>query len=161
MSMDIIAFVRQHGVVLESGKGPVPNLAEAVAGTPIRGSWWNHPAGKQIFRATRLVRDSEQILVCRLVEGKITYVHRRMWPALVRLAGRFDKKALAAIREEHSASGAHRVATLPFSKWVPVSARNRAEFLSDAQAASQLGPWATALVRRHSKLSSKEARRPR
>jgi hypothetical protein len=108
-----------------------------------------------------MVRDSEQILVCRLVEGKITYVHRRMWLALVRLAGRFDKKALAAIREEHSASGAHRVATLPFSMWVPVSARNRAEFLSAAQAASQLGPWATALVRRHSKLSSKEARRPR
>jgi hypothetical protein len=49
MSMDIIAFVRQHGVVLESRKGPVPNLAEAVAGTPIRGSWWNHPAGKTNF----------------------------------------------------------------------------------------------------------------
>jgi hypothetical protein len=110
MGMDVIAFVRQHGVVLESAKGPGPNLADAVAGTPIRGNWWNHPVGKQIFRATRVVRDSEQILVCRLVEGKITYVYRRMWPALVRLAGRFDKKALAAIREEHSASAAHRVA---------------------------------------------------
>ena len=155
MSMDVIAFVRLHGVVLESAKGPVPNFAEAVAGTPIRGSWWNHPAGKQIFRATRLVRDSEQILVCRLVEGKITYVHRRMWPALVRLAEQFNKKALAAIREEHSASGAHRVGTLPFPRWVPVSTRNRAKSLSDAEAAMQLGPWATALVRRQSKLSSK------
>jgi hypothetical protein len=66
MGMDVIAFVRQHGVVLESAKGPVPNLADAVAGTPIRGNWWNHPVGKQIFRATRVVRDSEQILVCRL-----------------------------------------------------------------------------------------------
>ena len=158
MSMDVLAFVRQHGVVLESHKGPVPNVAEAVAGTPIRGSWWNHPAGKQIFRATRLVRDSEQILVCRLVEGKITYVHRRMWPALVRLAGRFNKKALAAIREEHSASGAHRVVSLPFPRWVPVNIRNRAKSLSDAEAAIQLGPWATALVRRHSKLSSKGSR---
>ena len=155
MSMDAIAFVRKHGVVLECGKGPVPNFAEAVAGTPIRGSWWNHPAGKRIFQATRLVRDSKQILVCRLVEGKITYVHRRMWPAVVRLAGRFNKKALAAIREEHSASGAHRVGTLPFPRWVPVSARERAKSLSDAEAAMQLGPWATALVCRHSRLSSK------
>jgi hypothetical protein len=71
MSIDALSFVRQHGVVLESGKGPVPNLAEAVAGTPIRGSWWSHPDGKKIFRATRLVRSNEHVLVCRLVDGKL------------------------------------------------------------------------------------------
>lgn len=151
MSIDAISLIRKHGVVLESAKGPVPNLADAVTGAPIRGNWWNHPDGKQIFRATRLARDSEQVLVCRLVEGRITYVHRRSWPALVRLAKRFKKDAMAAIREEHSASGAHRVVTLPFPKWVPVSARNRAESLSEEQAAAQLGPWATALLRRHFK----------
>ena len=32
-----LAFVRQHGVVLESAHGPVPCLAEAIAGGPIRG----------------------------------------------------------------------------------------------------------------------------
>ena len=36
---DGIAFVRKHGVVLASAKGPVPNLADAVAGEKIRGSW--------------------------------------------------------------------------------------------------------------------------
>ena len=33
-----IAFVKANGVVLESGRGPVPNLAEAIAGAAIRGS---------------------------------------------------------------------------------------------------------------------------
>jgi hypothetical protein len=27
-----LAFVREHGVVLASGKGPVPRLAEVIAG---------------------------------------------------------------------------------------------------------------------------------
>src|SRR5690349_17933892 len=52
-----LAFVRRHGVVLESAKGPVPNLAEAAVGAPIRGNWWGHPKGKQIFWLTRAVRD--------------------------------------------------------------------------------------------------------
>ncbi len=36
---EAIAFVREHGVVLVSAKGPVPRLVEAIAGETIRGSW--------------------------------------------------------------------------------------------------------------------------
>jgi hypothetical protein len=32
---DAIAFIRQHGVVLASGKGPVPRLTEAIVGETI------------------------------------------------------------------------------------------------------------------------------
>ncbi len=35
-----LAFVKRHGVVLHAARGPVPSLAEAIAGGPIRGSWW-------------------------------------------------------------------------------------------------------------------------
>jgi len=148
MNVDAISFVRQHGVVLESAKGPVPNLAQAIARGPIHGNWWAHPDGKEIFQATRLVRSSEDVLVCRLVDGKVTYVDRRLWPALVRLASYFKKDALAAIREEHSAKGVHRIKTLPFPKWTPVKSRESAKALSEEAAAAQLGPWATALVHR-------------
>jgi len=34
-----LTFVKTNGVVLESGRGSVPTLAEAVTGGPIRGSW--------------------------------------------------------------------------------------------------------------------------
>jgi hypothetical protein len=159
MKIDAIDFVRLHGVVLESAKGPVPNLAEAVANSPIHGNWWSHVDGKQIFRATRLVRESKHVLVCRLVEGKVTYVHRRLWPAIVRLAPYFGNGALAAIHEEHSASGEHRIKELPFPKWVPLSARNEAKALSEGEATRQLGPWAAALIHRHgSGDSSKKTR---
>lgn len=149
MSVDAVDFVRQHGVVLESARGPVPNLAEAVAGAPIRGNWWTHPDGKRIFRATRLARDCKNILVCRLVGKKVTYVDRRLWPAVVRLADHFGTESLAAIREEHTGSGAHLVKTLPFPSWVPSGVSESAKTLSDAEAATQLGPWAAALMRGH------------
>ena len=47
------------------------------------------------------------MLVCRLVGGKVTYVHRRLWPALVRVSGRFPRKNLAKVHEKHTASGKH------------------------------------------------------
>jgi hypothetical protein len=44
--MDPIRFVETHGVVLEAGQGVRPNMAEAIAGKPIRGSWWGHKKGR-------------------------------------------------------------------------------------------------------------------
>lgn len=58
---EAIAFVREHGVVLVSAKGPVPRLVEAIAGEPIRGSWWAHPKGHQIFSVLQAVADSEEV----------------------------------------------------------------------------------------------------
>lgn len=67
-----VRFIRKHGIILESAHGSIPNLAEIVVGKRIRGSFWAHPNGQEIFRLTRAVRDSDDILVCRLVHGKIT-----------------------------------------------------------------------------------------
>ena len=53
-----LAFVELHGVVLQAARGPVPSLAEAVAGGPIRGSWWGHAKGGEIFRAADAVSES-------------------------------------------------------------------------------------------------------
>jgi len=134
-----IAFVQTHGIVLESAHGPVPNLAETVAGEPIRSGWWKHPKGKDVFAATRAVRDSSTVLVCRLVDGKVTYIHCRLWPALVRLAEKLGKKSLAAIQEEHTGSGRHTVVERPFPSWVPPDVKASASLLSEEEAAAQLG----------------------
>ena len=128
-------------MVLESAKGPIPNLAEAVAGEPIRGSYWGHPRGDEIFGLTRAIRASKQILVCRLVKGKVTYVHARLWPALVRLQGRLDPDRLAAIREVHSSTGKHELQVTAFSDWVPAGVAEQAKRLTELEAVSQFGEW--------------------
>lgn len=146
--MDPIRFVEKHGVVLEGGRGPRLSLAEAVAGERINGSWWRHKKARAIFRATRAVRDCNEVLVCRLAGGKITYVHRRLWPAIVRLANTLDKKTLAALREEHTRLGAHKIRTVPFPRWVPPDVRQAAKNISDEQARLQLGDWIGLYLRR-------------
>ena len=95
-----LAFVREHGVVLEAAHGPVPSLTEAIAGGPVPGSWWSHPKSQEIFAVTRAIRDRDDVLVCRLIKGKVTFVHRRLWPALVRAAAHCSTGApFAAARE--------------------------------------------------------------
>ena len=103
-----LAFVKRHGVVLQAARGPVPSLAEAIAGGPIRGSWWGHPKGREIYRVADAICESPDVLVCKLVDGKVTFIHRRLWPALVKLASRFRQEQLAKVWNEHTRSGAHR-----------------------------------------------------
>jgi len=136
-----IAFVERHGIVLQSARGPVPNLAEAMAGGPIRGSWWGHPKGREIFRASEILSSSPDVLVCKLMAGKITYVHRRLWPALVKLSSRFQKQQLARVWNEHTTGGTHRARSQPFPKWVPAGVLSQAARLSVSEAERELSAW--------------------
>jgi hypothetical protein len=133
-----LSFVKTNGITLESGRGPVPSLAQTIAGEAIRGSWWAHPKGHIIFLCSRAIRGSKDVLVCRLVGGKVTYVHRRLWPALVRLAERFDARRLAAIREIHTATGKHKIEVTAFPGWVPPETIRAAANLPAEQAAALL-----------------------
>ncbi|HEY1419035.1 MAG TPA: hypothetical protein VGF41_14090, partial [Myxococcaceae bacterium] len=60
-----------------------PSLTALVAGAPIKGSWWGHPAGKRIFQVTSALEDGGQVLFVPLLSAKVTLVHRRLWPSLV------------------------------------------------------------------------------
>lgn len=138
MWMEPMAALVEHGILLESARGPLPNVAEMVAGEPIRGSWWAHPAGHAIFAALNSLADSPDVVRTRLVNGKVTLIHRRLWPALVRVADQFPLEALAAIHEEHTTSGAHRVREQPFPTWVPNDVRQAAKKLSVDEALAKL-----------------------
>jgi hypothetical protein len=130
--------VREQGVVLQSARGPVPNLAEQIAGEPIRGSWWGHPSGREIFAVLGRLLESGDVVATRLVEGKITLIHRRVWPALVRVADRFPADRLASVDEVHTATGAHRTVAVPFPDWVPAEDLAAADLLTLDEGFAQL-----------------------
>jgi hypothetical protein len=140
-----LGFVRDNGVVLVSAKGPVPTLTEAIVGAPIRGSWWGHPDGRKIYRILQSVTASDEVLACRLVDGKVTLVHKRLWPALVRLADRFSPKRTARLVDEHTPAGRHLTHETPLLEWVPQEIKREAEHLTAAQALQTLGQWALRL----------------
>ena len=68
----------------------------------------------EIFEVAEAISESRDVLVCKLVGGKVTYLHRRLWPALVKLAARFRKSQLAKVWNEHTQTGAHRSRLIPF-----------------------------------------------
>ena len=142
-----VEFVKTHGVVMETAKGPVPTLAHALVGEPIRGSWWSHPKSHSIHAATLEARGSGEILTCRIVRGKVTLVHRRLWPALVRVARDLPVERLASVREIHTQSGAHRVEETPFPGWVPGDVKKASRRLTRDKAIKALGTWVLQEIR--------------
>lgn len=131
---EAIAFVERNGVVLQAARGPVPNLANTIAGETIGGSWWGHRKSREIFRSARAVCESPEVLVCKLIDNKVTYVHRRLWPALVKLAPLFENERLAKVWDEHTRTGAHVSRQVPFPNWVPADVMKEAKTLSTAEA---------------------------
>jgi len=134
---EALSFVEAEGIVLESAHGRVPTFADFVAGERVT-RWWSHPKGKLIFALTRALRDSPDVLTCRLVDGKVTYVHRRVWPPLVKLADEFDQSGLGAIREEHSPDGKHVMRVTEFPEWVPADVLTKSKRVTQHEARSML-----------------------
>jgi len=140
-SRQALDFIRHHGVVLEAGRGDEPCLAERIAGEPITGSWWGHPKGHAIFELTRKIHQSRAVLVCTIAKGKITYVHRRLWPHFVCLAGRFPAHALDQVREIHLPTGRHKREDIPFPDWVPGDVQRIAATLPVTEAERHITVW--------------------
>ena len=82
------ALVKKRGVLLL-----VPDFVEAVAGEKVKGSWWGHPKGGEIFRLAEDLEDSGDVLVAKLVQGKTTFVHRALWPSVLALVQGADFRA--------------------------------------------------------------------
>ena len=135
-----VKFVEKHGIVLASAKGPVPNVAEAVAGEPIVGSWWAHRKGRAIFAALSEIDDSPDVRCFKLVDGKVTFAHRKIWPALVRLGneGVIATEQLSSVQQEHMPTGEHRNIVTPFPEWVDDGTAAAAERLAADKARAQL-----------------------
>ena len=134
-------FIRYHGLILESAKGLEPSLAEQIAGQPIKGSWWGHPKGHQIYELTQKVRESKAVLICTLAQGRITYIHRRLWPFFVRLSQRFPVGSLDEVREVHLPSGRHKRQDISFPEWVPKEVTTRAGRLPLEEAEREIAKW--------------------
>jgi hypothetical protein len=77
-------LARERVLTLVPAGRPV-SLIVAIVGAPIAGSWWGHPAGKLIFRCATALEESPDVLVAKLVAGKVTFVHRPLFAPLYRV----------------------------------------------------------------------------
>jgi hypothetical protein len=82
---DALDLVRRVRVMTLTTSPGLASVVEAVAGGPIRGSWWGHPAGNEIFRVATALEDHADVLAAKLVGGRVAFVHRALWPAVYRV----------------------------------------------------------------------------
>jgi hypothetical protein len=75
-------FLREWGLLLLQD-ARFPSLVGLVVGEPVRGSWWAHPKGKEIFRAANDISDEPDVLTAKLVSEKVTFVHQELWEPLI------------------------------------------------------------------------------
>jgi hypothetical protein len=79
---DALRLLQQRGVLLLQDVR-FPNLVSIVAGEAVRGSWWGHAQGKVIYSVGEKLGEHPDITTAKLVSGKVTFVHRALWPHLV------------------------------------------------------------------------------
>ena len=78
----VLGKLKEYGLLLQTDAN-LPNVCALVAGAPVRGSWWGHPRSHEIFRVNCELAEHPDVLMRKLVSGKITYLHRALWPAVI------------------------------------------------------------------------------
>ena len=73
------------GFVLDSDPR-LPSWPSLVVERPVRGSWWADPEVHLIHRAGSSLIAHRDVLHVVLISGKLTCVHRRMWPSFLAVA---------------------------------------------------------------------------
>ena len=61
----------------------LPSFTALVVGEPVRGSWWSHPRAHEIYDLLQDFHRGAGALSVKLINGKVTYVHESLWPALL------------------------------------------------------------------------------
>src|SRR5262249_34849399 len=81
-SKRVFTALRKYGLLLLNDPS-LPNLCSLVVGERVRGSWWAHPRAQEIFNVYDALGDQPDVLIAKLISGKVTYIHRSLWPQVV------------------------------------------------------------------------------
>lgn len=82
---ECLSVLRRDGLLLKSDP-KFPSVTTVVARGPVHGSWWTHAAANAIVKVLEQLASHPDILLVKLVDGKDTFVHRRLWPELLAVA---------------------------------------------------------------------------
>jgi len=74
--------LRRLGLLLETDAN-LPSVASLIAGEPITGSWWSHAYAQKIFTTLGEFEDHRDVMLTKLISGKVTLVHRKLWPEVL------------------------------------------------------------------------------
>ena len=78
----VLAVLADTGLLLVQDKR-LPNVVTTITGESPATSWWSHPKGGEIFAVLAELDDHPDVAFIKLLNRKVTLVHRQLWPALL------------------------------------------------------------------------------
>jgi len=124
---DVRRELKRIGLLLLQDK-KLPSVVGIITGESLSTSWWNHPRGQEIFACLDSLE--EETIDTRLINGKVTIVHKRLWPAVVAIGSsrqawqrvgrspnpkQIKERLLEFAEEVHTESGRHETRFKPWS----------------------------------------------
>jgi len=82
---NILDALSDAGLLLIQDKR-IANVVTLLTGESFSKSWWSHPKGRLIFAVVTDLSEHRDVLFSKLLNGKVTLVHRRLWPAFLAIA---------------------------------------------------------------------------
>lgn len=113
--MNLLDAIAEHGVLLLQDK-TLANAVTFMTGERLSGSWWSHPRAHEIFGALEALPE-DQVIDTKLVGGRVTFVHRALWPDLLAVAKSGDLGQDQRTYEVHTESGRHEKRYEPWPAW--------------------------------------------
>jgi hypothetical protein len=78
----VLGELQLYGLLLASDKRLI-SVTTLVSGASVSGSWWASPHSHKIFNVMRSLTAHPDVTLAKLINQKVTYVHRKLWGALV------------------------------------------------------------------------------
>jgi hypothetical protein len=103
---DLLERLQEYDLLL-STDSKFPSVSGLVVGDVGGRSWWAHPLAKQMYGLSCALHDHPDVLMAKLISGKVTYIHRPLWPAIV---------AIGTAREPWQMDGLSKGATALLKK---------------------------------------------
>jgi hypothetical protein len=79
---ELLDRLRELDLLLDTD-AKFPNVTALLAGETVHGSWWTHPRAHEMYRVSSQLRAHADVLSIKLVSGKITFIHRPLWMAIL------------------------------------------------------------------------------
>ena len=123
---DLLDRLREFDLLADTDP-KFPSITTLVVGDSVRGSWWTHPAAREVFRLSCALRDHPDVLMVKLISGKVTAIHRPLWPAILAIGtarepwqmDKLSKEAKALLKKVDKETRVKPKATTPRAAITP------------------------------------------
>jgi hypothetical protein len=95
----VLATLQENGVLLLSD-AVLPSVLQVVTGRMTSLSWWSKPVvgeSDSVYWVLTQLDDHPDVVSVKLISGRVTLVHRRLWPALLGVATAREDWQLAGL----------------------------------------------------------------